>query len=82
MIPSERELPGQDSNLDKESQSLSGERRNSLPDKTSSTASRRPDRARTKALQADADLARIIAAWPALPEPIRRAMLALADRVK
>lgn len=27
----------------------------------------------------DAGLARIIAAWPALPEPIRRARLALAD---
>jgi hypothetical protein len=25
----------------------------------------------------DADLARIVAAWPTLPEPIRRAMLAL-----
>ncbi|RJP39321.1 MAG: hypothetical protein C4547_03685 [Phycisphaerales bacterium] len=28
---------------------------------------------------ADADLARIVSAWPGLPEPIRRAMRALAD---
>ena len=27
----------------------------------------------------DADLARIIDAWPTLPEPIRRAILTLAD---
>jgi hypothetical protein len=31
----------------------------------------------TKALEDYPDLARIVAAWPALPEPIRRAMLAL-----
>lgn len=30
----------------------------------------------------DPDLARIVAAWPTLPEPIRRAMLALADIAK
>jgi hypothetical protein len=28
---------------------------------------------------ADPDLARIVAAWPALPEPIRRAILALIE---
>ena len=33
-----------------------------------------PDRSAT-----DADLARIVAAWPTLPEPIRRAVLALID---
>jgi hypothetical protein len=29
--------------------------------------------------ETDPDLARIIAAWPTLPEPIRRAMLALVE---
>jgi hypothetical protein len=33
-----------------------------------------PDRSAT-----DADLARIVAAWPTLPEPIRRALLALVE---
>ena len=36
----------------------------------------RPDRALTKP---DPDLARVVAAWPALPEPLRRAVLALVD---
>jgi hypothetical protein len=33
----------------------------------------------TNATPIDADLARVMAAWPALPEPIRRAVLALID---
>jgi len=31
---------------------------------------------------ADPDLVRIVAAWPTLPEPIHRAMLALTESVK
>ena len=30
----------------------------------------------------DPNLARIVDAWPSLPEPIRRAMLALAESVR
>jgi len=44
---------------------------------TSGEQARRPDRARTKSPETDPALTRIIAAWPTLPEPIRRAMLAL-----
>jgi hypothetical protein len=32
-----------------------------------------------RAAKSDANLARIIAAWPKLPEPIRKAILALID---
>jgi hypothetical protein len=39
------------------------------------TASTRRSDSRTSAL--DPDLAKIVAAWPSLPEPIRRAVLAL-----
>ena len=30
----------------------------------------------------DPDLARIVGAWPTLPEPIRRAMLALVEAIR
>jgi hypothetical protein len=33
----------------------------------------------TKAIESDVELARIIDAWPTLPEAIRRAMLALVE---
>src|SRR5690348_15060407 len=50
------------------------------PLKTSADSLPRLDRASTKPLQPvptdDPDLARLLAAWPALPDPIRRAMLA------
>jgi hypothetical protein len=36
-------------------------------------------RACTKTEESDPDLARIIDAWPTLPGPIRRAMLALIE---
>jgi len=43
----------------------------------------RPDRALTKpipeTLPTDPDLARVAVAWPALPETIRRAILALVE---
>jgi hypothetical protein len=44
---------------------------------------RRPDRALTKPgvapVPIDPNLARVIDAWPTLPEPIRRAILALME---
>jgi len=46
---------------------------------TSGKRARRGDRAPTKPNETDPDLARIFDAWPALPEPVRRAMLALAE---
>jgi hypothetical protein len=73
----EEKLPRQDSNLDKENQNLLGALANSLPANTSDDCSRRLDRALTKAIEPSRDLVRVIGAWPALPEPIRRAVLAL-----
>jgi hypothetical protein len=64
---------------DKEMPNLFDEYRNHFSGRSSSITSRRPDRARTKSLPADDALARIIDTWPTLPEPIRQAMLALAN---
>jgi hypothetical protein len=71
-------LPGQDSNLDKENQNTFLPQRNALPSATSDESTGRLDRALTKPLESDPDLARVVEAWPTLPDPIRRAMLALA----
>lgn len=46
-----------------------------LEENVNSGASAAPGGARPSEI--DRDLARIIAAWPSLPEPIRRALLAL-----
>jgi hypothetical protein len=93
LTANEEKLPGQDSNLDKENQNLLATKRKSLRSKTSAKAPERPDRAWTKrnekptfvgSLEAgvsDPDLARVMAAWPGLAEPIRRAMLALVESV-
>jgi hypothetical protein len=40
---------------------------------------KRLDRALTKAIKGDPHLARVIEAWPALPEHIRAAVLALVN---
>ena len=58
---------------------------NPLPVKTSGETAPRPYRACAKPPDAEAPdpaLARIIRAWPELPEPIRRAMLALVESGK
>jgi hypothetical protein len=51
------------------------------PENTAKTADPQQGGAESGAVAPDAaaysDLARIVAAWPTLPEPIRRAMLAL-----
>jgi hypothetical protein len=52
---------------------------NPLHANTSSDTLPRRDRACPKPPAADPGLAKIIDAWPALPDPIRRAVLALAD---
>jgi hypothetical protein len=54
--------------------------RNPLPANTSDDSNRAGDRALTKpAPETDPDLTRVMDAWPGLPEPIRRAILALVD---
>jgi hypothetical protein len=54
-----------------------------LPGTTSGDAPERLDRALTKTLPEpaalDPDLARVVDVWPALPEPIRRAILVLIE---
>jgi hypothetical protein len=50
---------------------------NPLPGKNCGDQPWRPDRALTKALESDPDLARVVKAWPSLPTAIRRAVLAL-----
>jgi hypothetical protein len=70
-------IPPGYSNLDKENQNLLVASANLLHANTSDDCSRRLDRALTKAVESCPDLARIVHAWPTLPEPIRRAVLAL-----
>ncbi len=83
---SERKLPGQDSNLDKENQNLLETERKLNHSKTSGDRPQRLDRALTKppreSPQMDAGLARLIEAWPTLSGPIRAAMLALIGSSK
>src|SRR4051794_29155982 len=72
------ELPGQDSNLDKESQNLLLSGPNPLP----ANAPRAPPAApRPRLDQTDPDLARILDTWPALPPHIKAAVLALIQTV-
>jgi hypothetical protein len=67
------ELPGQDSNLDKENQKSKGQAPKVLPDNTSEQSAA----PLTAPLTADPDLTRVVEAWPALSKAIRRAVLAL-----
>ncbi len=94
LITSEKKLPGEDSNLHKENQNLLCGNPKLLPVNTSGKPSRRRDRALTKPTlkvafsnppepsQVDPDLAQIVAAWPALPEHVRLAVLALVETAR
>jgi hypothetical protein len=70
------QLPGQDSNLDKESQNLNDAKRNS---KRIKPLAKSNDDGRTAGRTGrtseggvlDADIAALVAAWPLLPEPIK-----------
>jgi hypothetical protein len=77
------ELPGLDSNQDKESQNLLLPDRNANRDGTLpvSPARRLPrlDQTDEKPAAVDPDLARVLEAWPRLSEPARRMILAAVD---
>jgi hypothetical protein len=75
----EVKLPGQDSNLDKENQNLFASRCKSGHASTSGKPVQRRVRALYSAAKTDADLQRILTAWPELTPPIRAAVLALID---
>jgi hypothetical protein len=68
-------LPGQDSNLDKESQNLSQPRPNPLSANTSGDTAVPVARQ----LPNDPDFARLAAVWPKLPEHVRRTIISIAD---
>ena len=72
------QLPGQDSNLDKENQNLLGARSNILLATTCDASPARPDRALTKSIAGSPenypDLARVLTPWAELPEPLRDAL--------
>jgi hypothetical protein len=75
-------LPRQDSNLNKESQNPMAPHLNVNPDCTLDAATAAGCSAGCSEQQSDGGntdpaLAALVAAWPTLPEPIRRAMLAL-----
>jgi hypothetical protein len=74
------ELPGQDSNLDKENQKGKEQAPNILPENTygESADGVAPGVAQ---LSSDPDLARVVEVWPELPDAIRRAVLALVQSV-
>ena len=84
------QLPGQDSNLDKESQKTFQDEHKVLPDNASGDGLDRfargfarkesnPPPSGPATPVTDPDLARILDAWPTLPAPIRRAVLALIE---
>ena len=50
--------------------------------KVSGNTPPRPHRAPTKTSALDPDLARLIDAWPTLPDPIKAAVLALLDSAR
>lgn len=72
------QLPGQDLNLDIESQNAFGAERKSLPDNTSGERTD-PLTAPLTCAPADPDLARVCAAWESLSEVIRRGIVALVE---
>jgi hypothetical protein len=80
------ELPGLDSNQDKESQNPHMPRRKPKPHKTvtpsaDSGCSAGCSDQRSEGGIPDADLAALVAAWPTLPDPIKAAIRALVGTV-
>jgi hypothetical protein len=78
------QLPGQDSNLDKENQKTFRSQSNLLPLNSSSkkNAPLAPQLApgpENRAPSVEPDLALVLSAWPFLPGPIRQAILALVQ---
>jgi hypothetical protein len=71
------ELPGQDSNLDKENQNLLNNPPKANAGKACGDSRSAVDRALTKAEEIDHDFARVVEAWPTLPAAIREAVLKL-----
>jgi hypothetical protein len=84
-------LPGQDSNLDKENQKTFQETHKSVQDNVLEQDQSRfarqfarggpnqPLENSSPARPTDADLSRVIQAWPLLPAPIKAAVLALVE---
>ena len=84
-------LPGQDSNLDKENQKTFQEMHKSVRDNVlgqdksrfarqfAQAGPNQPLEDPSQARPTDADLTRVLDAWPQLPEPLRRAILALVE---
>ena len=60
-------------------QSAAGSAQPVAMETTCENKARRPDRALTKTDATDPDLQRVAAAWPELPDAIRRAILALVE---
>jgi hypothetical protein len=75
----EGELPGQDSNLDKESQNLLVSDHKVLQDSTCDETSRRRPSACTTLAETDPDFSRLANAWPGLSAAVRSAILTLVD---
>ena len=80
------ELPGLDSNQDKESQNPHMQRRKPKPHKAvtpsaDSGCSAGCSDQRSEGGIPDADLAALVAAWPTLPDPIKAAIRALVGTV-
>jgi hypothetical protein len=69
--------PGQDSNLDKESQNVFTPGHKSLPANSSRQNEGSLSVLLAHSTPTDPDLARIIDAWPTLPDHIRAAIMAL-----
>jgi hypothetical protein len=75
-------LPGQDSNLNKQNQNPNTPDRkayseNTLRDAPPVGRSAGRSEQQSEGGTADAELAALVAAWPTLPDPIKRAVLAL-----
>ena len=81
---SPQKLPRQDLNLNKESQNLNAPNDKSISvhalyEVASAGCSAGCSDQRTEGCITDHELARVVAAWPDLPEPIRRAVLAMIE---
>jgi hypothetical protein len=73
----ERKLPGQDSNLDKESQNVFAPGHKSIRNQTLGRNEEQLSALLAHLALTDPDLSRLCSAWPALPDHIRAAILAL-----